>query len=53
LFAVAATGLVTFAYGFLEGAGLPHLNWTLVLPLMVALWGIGVLAVALRYRFRR
>ena len=52
-FAVAVTGLVTFAYGFLEGAGLPHLNWTLVLPLMVALWGIGVIAVALRYRFRR
>ena len=52
-FSMAATALVTFGYGFLEGAGLPHLNWTLVLPLMTMLWGLGLGVLALRYRFRR
>lgn len=52
-FSMAATGLLTFGYGFLEGAGLPHLNMTLVLPLMALLWGVGLLALFLRYRFRR
>jgi len=52
-FALAATALITFGYGFLEGAGMPHLNWTFVLPLITALWGLGLGALALRYRFRR
>jgi hypothetical protein len=52
-FALAATALLTFGYGFLEGAGMPHLNWTFVLPLITALWGLGLGALALRYRFRR
>ena len=52
-FAMAATGLVTFGYGFLEGVGLPHMNPTFVLPLITALWGLGVLGLNLRYRFRR
>ncbi len=52
-FSMAATALVTFGYGFLEGAGLPHLNWTLVLPLMTMLWGVGLGVLALRYRLRR
>ena len=52
-FAGAATCLVTFGYGSFEGVGLPQLSWTLVLPIMVAFWGVGLLAVALRYRFRR
>src|SRR5947207_15985463 len=33
-FAFGASALVTFGYGFLEGAGFPHLNWTFVWPLM-------------------
>jgi hypothetical protein len=49
-FSVAATALVTFAYGFLEGAGMPHLNWTYVLPLMAVLWGVGTAIFTLRYR---
>ena len=49
-FAVAATALVTFAYGFLEGAGMPHLNWTYVLPLIAALWGVGTAIFTFRYR---
>lgn len=52
-FSLAATGLLTFGYGFLEGVGLPQVNSTLVLPLMAALWGLGTLALNLRYRFRR
>lgn len=49
-FAIGATALVTFGYGFLEGAGLPHLSWTYVLPLMVVLWAIGVAVFKWRYR---
>ena len=52
-FSMAATGLLTFGYGFLEGVGLPHLNSTFVLPLMALLWGLGILVLNLRYRFRR
>ena len=52
-FALAATGLVTFGYGFFESAGLPHMSVTMVLPLIVGFWALGLLALALRYRFRR
>lgn len=52
-FSMVATGLLTFGYGFLEGVGLPHLNFTVVLPLMALFWGLGSLGLALRYRFRR
>jgi hypothetical protein len=49
-FGAVGTAVLTFAYGFLEGVGLPHLNWTWVLPLMFALWGLGVALAARRYR---
>jgi hypothetical protein len=49
-FSLAATALITFAYGFLEGAGMPHLNWIYVLPLMAALWGVGTAIFTFRYR---
>ena len=49
-FALAATALLTFTYGFLEGAGLPHLNWTFILPLIAALWAIGTAIFTFRYR---
>ena len=52
-FSVAATGLVTFGYGFLEGGGLPHLNWTFVLPLMAVMWALGLGVLNLTTRFRR
>jgi hypothetical protein len=48
--AYVGTGVLTFGYGFLEGVGLPHLSWTWVLPLMIALWGIGVVLAGRRYR---
>jgi hypothetical protein len=52
-FSLAATALLTFGYGFLEGIGWPVMNGTLVLPLMALLWGVGMIAIALRYRLRR
>lgn len=47
-FAFGATAILTFAYGFLENAGLPQLSYIWVLPVMVALWGLGA-AVASRH----
>lgn len=52
-FALASTALFTFGYGFLEGIGWPQMNGTLVLPLMALLWGVGMIVIAVRYRFRR
>ncbi len=36
------TGLITFAYGFLENVGFPHFPTLWVLPIMFALWGISL-----------
>jgi hypothetical protein len=52
-FSLAATSLTTFGYGFLEGAGLPQMSSIFVLPLIFAFWGVGLLALGLRYRLRR
>jgi hypothetical protein len=49
-FALGTTALLTFGYGFLEGAGLPHLNWTYVLPLIAVLWALGTAIFRWRYR---
>ena len=49
-FSLGTTALLTFAYGFLEGVGLPHLNWTFVLPLMAILWAVGAAVFTIRYR---
>ena len=49
-FSLAATALITFGYGFLEGAGMPHLSWTYVLPLMALLWGGATAIFTWRYR---
>ena len=49
-FGFGAAGMLTFAYGFLENAGLPKLSYVFVLPLMIALWGIGGAIATRRYR---
>jgi len=49
-FAFSCTAILTLSYGFLEGVGLPHLNGTLVTPLMAALWVIGLAMAHRRYR---
>jgi len=52
-FAMVATALVTFGYGFLEGGGLPHLNFTFVPLLIALLWGLGLAVLNLKTHFRR
>ena len=49
-FAAAMVGMLTFAYGFLELAGFPHLSWIWVLPLTIVLWGIGTALAGRRYQ---
>jgi hypothetical protein len=49
-FSLGATALITFAYGFLEGVGMPHLNWTYIVPLEAALWALGTAIFTFRYR---
>ena len=44
------TALITFGWGFAEGAGLPHLRAFAVWPIMGALWGLGSLIAIRRYR---
>jgi hypothetical protein len=47
---LGATALATFGYGFLEGAGLPHLPLAAVLPVMAVFWGLGTALFSWRYR---
>ncbi|KJZ25699.1 hypothetical protein [Tritonibacter mobilis] len=47
--AFAGTALITFTYGFLEGAGFPKLSMFVVWPLMAGLWVVGVMMGRLRY----
>lgn len=49
-FSAGATAIVTFTYGFLEGVGLPHLNWTFVLPIIAIFWGIGLALAGRHYQ---
>lgn len=48
-FGFGATAIITFTYGFLELVGFPKVSYLWVLPLMVALWGIGGAFAARRY----
>ena len=49
-FAMCATGLITFTYGLLEIAGLPHLSWVWIFPAMILLWGLGTAVANSRYQ---
>jgi hypothetical protein len=48
-FAAGTTGLLTFAYGFLELEGLPSLSTFFIFPLMIMLWGVGLAYFSRRY----
>ncbi len=48
-FAASMTVLVTQVVGFLERAGLPRPSWTLVFPLMVLCWSVGLVWFTRRY----
>lgn len=52
-FSFVTTALLTFAYGFLESAGMPDLNMTFVLPAMAVLWAGALTFLNLRAHFRR
>lgn len=40
-FSMGLTGIITFTWGFLQGAGLPPLESIWVFPMMIAFWGVG------------
>jgi hypothetical protein len=45
------TGVLGATYGFLEGAGLPLIDWgASIWPVMIGLWALGVLIASRRYR---
>ena len=48
-FAAGTTGLLTFAYGFLELEGFLSLSTFLIFPLMILLWGVGLAYFSRRY----
>ncbi|TWF56932.1 hypothetical protein FHW37_102572 [Neorhizobium alkalisoli] len=48
--AFAATAVVTFSYGFLEGVGFPKMSMFVIWPVMATFWIIGTIASHLRYR---
>jgi hypothetical protein len=49
-FAAGTTGLLTFAYGLLELAGLPQFSTFFIFPMMVLLWGVGLSYFSRSYR---
>ena len=48
--AAGATGLLTFAYGFLENVGFPHLSPFYIFPMMIILWGMSLSYYTRRYQ---
>lgn len=48
--AFLGTALITFGWGFAEGAGLPRLRAFSVWPIMGTLWGFGLFVAHRRYR---
>ena len=48
--AFLGTALITFGWGFAEGAGLPPLRAFAVWPMMATLWAIGLVIAQRRYR---
>jgi hypothetical protein len=49
-FGFAASAVLTFTYGFLQGVGFPQVNWTLVWPVMGSMWVLGLLIARRKYR---
>ncbi len=49
-FGFAATGLLTFSWGFFEDAGAARLPTFWILPIMAVLWVLGVLLANWRFR---
>jgi hypothetical protein len=49
-FAAGTTGLLTFAYGFLELVGFPQFSTFFIFPMMIMLWGLGLSYFSRRYQ---
>jgi hypothetical protein len=49
-FAAGTTSLLTFSYGFLEGVGFPPISLLWVFPIMILLWGLGLLIISRRFQ---
>ena len=49
-FTFAASAIVTFGYGLLQGEGMPKLTWVWVYPVMWVFWLIGLVLARRRYR---
>ena len=52
-FSMAATAMLTFAYGFLEAVGMPDMNAAFVLPAISLFWAAGLIFLNLKARVRR
>ncbi len=49
-FGFSAAAVLSLAYGFLENAGIPSLNWVWVWPLLGICWMGGLVVARRRYR---
>ncbi len=49
-FGAGMTAMLTFTYGFLEVAGFPPISVLWVLPMLVILWGFGMVLAVRRYQ---
>jgi hypothetical protein len=50
IFSAVMTGLLTGAYGFMEGVGYPKLDTIWVLPMLLVFWTLGQALARRRYR---
>lgn len=50
VFSAVLTGLLTGAYGFLEGVGYPKLDTIWILPMLIVLWVVGQVLARSRYQ---
>ncbi|WP_163965559.1 hypothetical protein [Oceanipulchritudo coccoides] len=50
VFSAVMTGLLTGAYGFMEGVGYPELDTVWVLPMLMVLWVVGQALARKRYQ---
>lgn len=48
--AFAATAIVALSIGLLENAGIEQINGTFYVPIMIGLWGVGLVLASRRFR---
>lgn len=50
VFSAFVTGFITFSWSLMSNAGLPELPAIWVLPMLIALWGVGLVISTIKYR---